>query len=150
MEVQQTLTQAQDPTLPELNILVVEDDECLRVVVERTFQSLAAQVKVDWATTAQEAVERLYEADYMKLPFDLVLADIFLPNLCSGVEVAEFCNENLPKTQILLMSSMPSDQYLQLFQRNHLIPCFIHKPFRTSELRKVVEVLLNDRIEGPI
>ncbi len=81
-------------------ILVVEDRDSLRRLLERALGQAAYQV--DAVATVAEAVGRLAQASY-----DLVLTDLKLPD-DTGIEVLRASKEARPNTPVLVMTAFGS------------------------------------------
>jgi two-component system, cell cycle sensor histidine kinase and response regulator CckA len=116
-------------------ILVVEDDDNVRAVVDRILQRLGYRV-LD-ASHGQEALAIAYSYDGT---IDLVLSDVVLPDL-GGPEIVDRVRARSSKTRELFMSGHTNDALL----RDRVLRSeanFIQKPFRPEALaHKVREVL---------
>lgn len=112
--------------------LVVEDDACLKVILSRLLGHVDPELKVDWAFNYEDAEEELSKNDYQ-----LILCDVNLPNMKSGVDLwrSSMSKMNLP---VVMMSSMRADDYLRHFVKGEEIPRFLHKPFRIDEFVDVL------------
>ena len=77
-------------------ILLAEDDDAMRVYLERALQKAGYEVvSVDRGTAA---VPYLKEQD-----FDLLLSDIVMPEM-DGIELAQKCNELAPHTKVMFIT----------------------------------------------
>jgi PAS domain S-box-containing protein len=115
-------------------VLVVEDDEALRRLVQRILQERGYNVVA--APTPADAIELAGS-----LPaIDLLITDVVLPEM-NGRALAERLAERQPHLEVLFMSGYTDDAVVRrgvLRQETH----FLQKPFRPPDLlRKVREVL---------
>jgi DNA-binding NtrC family response regulator len=113
-------------------LLVIEDDLPLRIVIERAVAQLAPGVHVDWASTAEEATEKLSSRSYLG-----VLSDIFLAGGKTGLDLWEEVHARSPLLPFVLMSSMDLGEYFQHFESKPCPP-FLAKPFRVNELTDTI------------
>lgn len=115
------------------NILLVEDEEALRMTVGDRLRKEG--YAVDYAATGDEGLEKASQ-----LPFDLILLDVMLPGL-SGLEVCEAVRQAGLITPILMLTALgrTSDKVagLRIGADDYLT-----KPFAMQELVARVEALL--------
>jgi two-component system, cell cycle sensor histidine kinase and response regulator CckA len=116
-------------------ILVVEDDEGVRMLVRRLL--VRAGYRVFCARDAQEALAMLYSCG---ANIDLALSDVILPQV-NGAEVVRSIQARSPRTRALFMSG----HALRALVQKSILPDdapFIHKPFSPGALaRRIREVL---------
>lgn len=117
-------------------ILLVEDEETVRKVIERLLRKLGYEVLS--ARDAEEAIEIFDERDH---ELDLVLTDVVMPGL-TGVEMAEVLKERRPDMRFLFTSGYTSKE----LGGNPEAPPepFLPKPFSMDELSRSVEAALED------
>jgi CheY-like chemotaxis protein len=77
-------------------ILVVDDEEALRVVLSAELEGEGYQVTS--AADGQEAINILTTKE-----FDLILLDIKMPNV-DGFEVLKFVKERWPQTKVVMLT----------------------------------------------
>ena len=116
------------------SILVIEDDEDLRRMLQQALASAGYEVRT--AKDGKEA-SSLYQAQ----SHELVITDIYMPNK-DGLEVIMDLRANFPKTKVIAISG-------QITQKNMLPVAStlgavrtLAKPFTPQELLKVVEEVL--------
>ena len=80
-----------------LRILLVEDDEIMRISVQDRLQKY--DWHVDTATDGVEAIDLLNKANYQ-----LVISDVRMPNL-DGLALLSFVNESAPYTDVIMMTA---------------------------------------------
>ncbi len=116
-------------------ILVVEDEEAVRVLTGRILRSGGYQV-----VSAADGDRALFEFERLGLEIDLVLTDVVMPRM-SGKHLADRLLEITPDLKVLFTSGYTDDTIVDhgvLEEGIH----FIAKPFNSSLLlRKVRRVL---------
>jgi len=118
----------------EKTILLVEDEETVRKVIERLLTKLGYEVES--ASDAEEAIEIFTERNE---EFDLVLTDVVMPGL-TGVEMSEVLKEQRPDMRFLFTSGYTSKE----LGGNPEAPPepFLPKPFSMDELSRSVREAL--------
>ncbi|MDB4908512.1 MAG: Blue-light-activated protein [Gemmatimonadetes bacterium] len=118
-------------------ILVVEDEDSVRILARRTLVERGYRVLV--ARTAEEALEIARGAS-----IDLLLSDIVLPKL-SGPQLVERYLREHPAPALVLMSGYADDRLAQ-YELDASIT-FLRKPFTPAMLARVVRNSL-DAVQG--
>lgn len=115
-------------------ILLVEDEETVRKVIERLLQKLGYEVES--ASDAEEAIEIFTKRNE---EFDLVLTDVVMPGL-TGVEMSEVLKKQRPDMKFLFTSGYTSKE----LGGNPEAPPepFLPKPFSMVELSRSVREAL--------
>lgn len=115
------------------NILIVEDEEALRMTLGDRLQSQGYMV--DFASDGTEGTEKATQ-----LPFDLIILDIMLPEK-SGLEVCTDIRRAGLATPILLLTArgQVNDKVVGLKLG---ADDYVTKPFDTLELMARIEALL--------
>ncbi|HUR93704.1 MAG TPA: ATP-binding protein [Gemmatimonadales bacterium] len=134
------------PQLPKVRgderILVVEDEEMVRMMARRALEEYGYEVVE--AADGRTAIDLLSTTSR---PVDLVLSDIVMPGL-SGHELAAAIAETAPDACILYMSGYTGSDVIRKQLIDPSAP-FIQKPFRPDDLALKVRRLLDARIESP-
>lgn len=118
----------------EPKILLVEDEETVRKVIERLLRKLGYTVQS--ASDAEEAIEIFGERNQ---EFDLVLTDVVMPGL-TGVEMSEVLKRQRPDMRFLFTSGYTSKE---LGGSPEAPPePFLPKPFSMEELSRSVREAL--------
>lgn len=127
-------TTKQGPAKGQGRILVVDDEEAVRAVVQRALELIGYDVEV--ASNGSEALEI-----YQTQDFDLVVLDMMMPGL-SGDEVFFELRKLDSEAKVLLASGYASDQrtsaVLEAGGKG-----FIQKPFDVEELAEKVKQCLS-------
>jgi two-component system cell cycle sensor histidine kinase/response regulator CckA len=122
-------------------ILLVEDEELLREVVQSTLESNGYKVLI--AADGREAVE-IYKKQYKDIA--LVLSDMGLPKL-GGIDVYATLKEINPNIKIIFASG-----FISLETRSELLKeganGFIMKPYSINEVLHMVREVLDDKGEN--
>lgn len=116
-------------------ILVVDDEEILRMLICDTLESFGFEIHE--ATDGEEALVKMNSNDY-----DLVILDYMMPQL-TGLEVLEqLTTEYKEKATIVMLTAkaQKSDQQIALEKGANY---FISKPFSPIKLKAFVEELVN-------
>jgi PAS domain S-box-containing protein len=124
-------------------LLVVEDDECLRRIAKRTFESAGYRV----LTAAQGEEALLLFAEHHG-NVDLLLTDVVMPRM-SGSELAQRLVKSRPSLKVLYMSGYTDDaiiaQGVLAAGAN-----FLAKPFTAQDLMRKVREVLDRGAIGPV
>jgi PAS domain S-box-containing protein len=121
-------------------ILVVEDDDEVRIVIVGTLKALGYVVRQ--APSAAEAQTMLDEG----LRPHLLLTDVLQPNGKDGIQFAQEVHEAFPQCAILLMSGYTEDA----MERNKKLEkpfALLRKPFGKAELSRQLRIQLDARVE---
>ena len=121
-------------------ILVVEDDEKIRVLLSRILQPLGFQVLC--AANGEEAVGI---SDSHQGEIDLLLSDVIMPGV-AGPEVAATLREKRPAMQVIFMSGYPGEVISgRGLMENPEDFILIQKPLRVDELIGKLELVLGSK-----
>lgn len=110
-------------------VLVVDDDEAVRVMLARLLESRG--YPTSRARDAAEARRLLADGD-----FALAIMDIVMPGE-SGLELAGFARQSWPAMPIILISGYSSDDSLALCAVDSKVR-FVPKPFGADEFLDLV------------
>ncbi len=116
------------------NVLVVDDEESVRVLSARLFERMGFAVEL--ANDGREAVE-LFAADPQK--FDLVLLDLTMPRL-DGEETFRQLRHLRPGVRVILVSGFNQQEVMTRFAGKGLAG-FLQKPFEIKEFQETVRAI---------
>ncbi|MBX7488936.1 response regulator [Qipengyuania sp. GH25] len=119
-------------------ILLAEDDDAMRVYLERALVN--AGYEVDSVDRGTAAVPLLVESDY-----DLLLSDIVMPEM-DGIELAQKCNEVSPHTKVMFITGFAAVTLKASREQPHAK--VLSKPFHLRDLVLEVERVLDDRVSA--
>lgn len=133
----------------ERKVLVVEDDTDLTAIIDDVLKSIDPKITVDWATSADQAIDliegRLRESE--ESPYEMILADIFLEGNATGVDLWRLCKKSLPQIPIVVMSSLPVNQFFTMLGHDTIAPPFLGKPFQAGQCKQMLEGILAQKAE---
>jgi signal transduction histidine kinase len=114
-------------------VLVVEDQQEVRDVLQRLLESLGLELSI--SVTGDAGKQVLIDQGEP----DLLITDIVMPGDTSGYALAAFAQERYPNLAILIISG---------YSESHDSEWpFLHKPFSLNELRDKVTALLAPQIQ---
>ena len=111
------------------NILVVDDDECMREFLEVLLTK--ENYRVSTARTGKQAVNMIQKNTY-----DLVLADIRLGDI-TGLDVLKQVKKQHPDTVVIMISAYSTTE-IAVKAMNEGAYDFVPKPFDNDELRQTI------------
>ena len=126
-------TGASRPTTAQIKVLLVEDEENVRRVLNRALRTGKFTAFV--AGSAEEA-RRLADEHG---PFDVLVTDVVMPDV-DGPELARELRARFPELRVLFVSGYSQDFPLQ-DQPEDAHVAFLQKPFQPSELADAVHAL---------
>jgi CheY-like chemotaxis protein len=131
-----------DETIPGTGlILLADDEEIMRVVAAKMLRSLHYDVLT--ADDGAEAV-RVYQERHAEI--DLVILDMIMPEM-SGRDAFERIRAIEPACKVIISSGFSRSDDLDTMKASGLAG-FIRKPFRISELSRVVSKALGGPVSG--
>lgn len=116
------------------HILVVDDDESVRVVTHEMLLRLGYSV-----TDAENGTDAL--AAMGEQEFDLVLLDLGMPYMTGEEVYAEMQERNLT-TPVVFMTGVASDEARQIAERSADTIGILSKPFPMRKLESTLEEIL--------
>jgi PAS domain S-box-containing protein len=119
------------------NILVVEDEDAVRKLIEEILSEMGFQV---YPTASGDEAISLLEKQNLKP--DLVITDVILPSL-SGPELMKRLHKSYPGLKALYMSGYTDDK---IAHHGFLEPgtLFLQKPFTIRDLKQKVRSILTE------
>lgn len=122
----------------QMRILVVDDEEPIRKVVQQLLGELGYEVTL--ASDGREAIER-FAAD--PAAFDAVLLDVVMPRM-GGEECLHELRALRPDVRVLMSSGFTQDMTVDAFSEG-AASGFLKKPYHVDELSEALAKLLRDR-----
>ena len=117
------------------NILVVDDEDALRMVLSSELQSSGYEVG-----TASDGDEAINQVQSKK--FDLVLLDIKMPRV-DGFEVLKFIKKNQPNIKVIMLTGF-ADLKNAIESKKHGAEDFVSKPYDLVDLLTTIERVLSE------
>ncbi|MBN1946046.1 MAG: transporter substrate-binding domain-containing protein [Bradymonadales bacterium] len=118
-------------------VLVVEDDERMRVIAQRILRKAGYEV-----LSAANGAEALEICERPGAVVHLVLTDVVMPRM-NGKQLADRLAETCPQTKVLFMSGYPDDAIFHHGVLDSGIH-FISKPFSAAKLTRKIQELLDN------
>lgn len=121
-----------------IRVLLVDDEkEFVSTLAERL---LLRGIEADWVASAEEALEKIKEAQY-----DLAVLDVKMPHI-SGIELKRMLHEHRPDMQFIFMTGHGSEQDFHAGSSEAGAAYYLVKPVHIEDLmRKMNEVLDRER-----
>ncbi len=127
--------QKQDERIHLLSILLVEDDECMRLSISETLSILGYNVLV--ASDGKRAIETFKEEK-----IDLIITDIFMPDM-DGIEVIRKISQINPNTKIIAVSGkFKFGEEMLEYSLKLGANAILKKPFTANELHETILSLI--------
>ena len=146
-DTQADMAMLDEPGMPSLNVLVVDDNDTNRTVIENMLTAWG--MHVSQASNGREALALLTSNREPADCFDLALVDMQMPEM-DGIALANAVRDSArcPELKMILLSSVSSPDDVRRaqdagFQR------FVSKPLRKAELRQAILGVSGERSEGP-
>lgn len=124
------------PTAPTGTILVVEDEDMVRVALRRQLTARGHTV-----LEASHGAEALEVVRMRRGNLDLVLSDVVMPEM-NGTELAGTLGKDFPGLPVILMSAYAPAGLTQVGPGKHSVPV-LQKPFAPGQLEELVVVALD-------
>ncbi|MEZ5682136.1 MAG: response regulator [Erythrobacter sp.] len=121
-------------------ILLAEDDDAMRVYLERALVN--AGYEVDSVDRGTAAIPLLEDGNY-----SLLLSDIVMPEM-DGIELAQKCNEISPETKVMFITGFAAVTLKASREQPHAK--VLSKPFHLRDLVLEVERVLEEKISARI
>lgn len=124
-----------------LRILIVDDEEPIRIFVERVLRDVGHDT-----VTAADGVEAIALVQAHE-PFDVVVTDLMMPGM-AGDELARRLRQDEPRIKVLYLTGHSDRLFMDkvtLWQDES----FLEKPCSVKGLREAVALLFFGRIEAP-
>ena len=123
------------PTLPTGTILLVDDEDGIRVTLRR---QLVAQGHT--VLEASHGAEAIAVVRMRRGNLDLVLSDVVMPEM-NGTELAGTLLRDFPGLPVILMSAYAPAGLTEVGPDSHKVPV-LQKPFATGQLEELIQVSL--------
>ena len=119
---------------PSMKVMLVEDDELVRVTLVDSLEDAGIQVAefsdLEKALSSPEAID----------PPDVVVTDVDLGSKLNGFYVAAAVHDRWPSVHVLLISGLPADHTGQRLDPRDR---FLQKPLSSRRLLRTIDELAN-------
>ena len=129
------MKQTETPSGGNETILVVDDEEALRELVEESLKELGYRILT--AGDGLQALNILSETPQI----NLLISDVIMPGGLNGYELAEQATANNPGLKVILASGY-SDSALESKNRKKFSAILLKKPYSLAELAQQVQTVL--------
>lgn len=121
---------------PAQTILLVEDDDAIRILLRNAFEERGFRV-----IEARDGEEALLQSDLHDEPIDLLISDVVMPTM-DGPSLTRILGAQRPQMKVILMSGCPVDSapVRELVEKGAQ---FLLKPFTRRDLVAQAEKLLD-------
>ena len=109
-----------------MRVLLVDDEADLASALAERLDMRG--IEADWATTAQEALERAGSAHY-----DLAVLDVKMPKV-GGLELRKQLHANYPQMKFIFLTGYGSEREFQQAACEAGEACYLVKPIDIQEL----------------
>ncbi len=120
-------------------ILVMDDEEIVRVVVERLL--LQCGFETELAKDGAEMLRRYREAKEAGKPFDAVILDLIIQNGMGGQEAMKNLIDYDPGVRVVVSSGFSNNPIMANF-KDYGFSGFLPKPYKLEELRRVMKDII--------
>jgi DNA-binding NtrC family response regulator len=118
------------------NILVIEDEDKMRRLLEKVFSKHGAEVET--ASDGTEAIQRIKTSR-----FDIILADIKMPGT-NGMEVLRTAKQHHPESMVIMMTAFGTvDSAVEAMKEGAYH--YINKPFKIEEILLIINKALEEK-----
>lgn len=125
-------------------VLIVEDDITLEPLWENVLERAYRGATYIWASSAQEAIYKMYQAKESGQPFDLVISDIFLSSSQTGLDLWNQFQDELDG-RFIVVSGLSYKKYLQKMSKSDRPPLFLRKPLNIPDCVETVHFMLTHK-----
>ncbi len=126
-------------TVPSARILVMDDEEVIRLLLREILEQMDYEVMV--SREGAEAVARYKEALAAARPFQAVIMDLNVLNGMGGQKAARLLLELDPLAILILCSGYSNDPVL-LNYRDYGFKGVLIKPYKINEMQRLLKSLL--------
>ncbi|PSM51789.1 two-component system response regulator [Campylobacter blaseri] len=127
--------------LAQISVLLVEDDEDLRIAIEQSLKMYCKDVSV--ASNGLDGFDKYFQKN-----FDIVITDINLPKL-NGLEMLEEITKRAGKINSIIITSYDTTEHflasIELGAYNYL-----RKPFRVEELQTTILLATSNKCDETV
>ncbi len=123
------------------SILLVEDEDAIRLLCMRTLQAQGYRVLA--AASGSEAIDLFFQASGK---IDILVTDLMMPKM-NGRELAEILREKVPHLSVLYISGYSGDLSIQP-DAEYGVDAFLQKPFLPIDLASKVRSVLDEPLQA--
>jgi DNA-binding NarL/FixJ family response regulator len=122
-----------------LKVLVIDDNEFIRLGVKQILQEAFPLVEVGVANTGRRGIAAAHQE-----PWDLAIVEISLPDL-SGLDLLRELHSTVPRLPLMVLSLHPEKQYaLRAFRAGAM--AYLNKQATSAELARAAKQVLTGKM----
>lgn len=118
-------------------VLVVDDDTMTRAQLKKTIKDFDMDIVCMTASSLDEALTLLRAYD-----FDLLIADYYLLDNHTGLELWEEASVEFPELEGIIISSIGRKDFYALTQNAEVQPLYCQKPIDNKKMKGILRFLL--------
>jgi response regulator of citrate/malate metabolism len=118
-------------------VLIVDDDPMTRAQLKKMVKDNEAEIVCMTASSLEEALELLRSYE-----FDLMIADYYLLDNHTGLELWEEASVEFPELEGIIISSMGRKDFYALTQDAEVQPLYCQKPIDSKKMKGILRFLL--------
>jgi DNA-binding NarL/FixJ family response regulator len=127
----------------QLSLLLVEDNEQLRVALKQGLEATKEVLVVHHCATGEEALDYCL----VERP-DVILMDVQLAGRMNGIEAAIATRREHPRLPVVFYSIQDDDAYYRDFRRSGILSHYAYVPKSNYLLPQMIVPLLRDTVSG--
>lgn len=132
---------ASRPTASPSRVLVVDDDDAVRIFVKRILDEDG--YVVDASATGPDALTRIHDGQV----YDLVVADVCMPEM-SGPQLVARMRQRGSQAKVLYVTGFADQLFDERDEQLWADEAFLDKPCTVQGLREAVSLLLHGHIDS--
>lgn len=122
-------------------ILIVEDDITLEPFWISAVHKADPKADVTWVCSERDAEREILRAHKRKMPFDLIITDLFLAGPRTGIDLWEVVGEDL-RNRMILTSGIHPEKFRRYFGDHTIAPPFLQKPYSMAECVETIRWMI--------
>ncbi len=127
-----------------LRILIVDDDITSEILWNIIISKIDENANISWATSFNEAENKIKTAIESNLNFDLIITDIFLSGSNTGVDLWHKYHKQYTE-KMILVSAVDPNKLSQHMGENGGQPIFLHKPLDFNQCINIIKRLTDSK-----
>lgn len=126
----QIITNVEKKNIGLNKVLIVDDEKMIRKVLSIMLKHLGCQ-----SITAVDGLDCLSKYEEYKDEIDIIIMDIFMPNM-NGIDALKILKEKNTEVRIILISGYTDYNINEFLEEGYID--FLHKPFTENELKSKI------------
>lgn len=122
-------------------ILIVEDDITLEPFWMSAVHKADPTADVTWVCSERDAEREILKAHKKKMPFHVIITDLFLAGPRTGIDLWEVAGEDL-RNRMILTSGIHPEKFRRYFGDHTIAPPFLQKPYSMPECVETIRWMI--------